>query len=117
MMKYLLIVLILVFSINLFALQESKTYNYSLERVYSTMVRYLVVDKNSKIIQKDIEGAYIKFENSKDEYSGIIEIIKISSEKTELKINFKGAHYKLVLFFRKFDDKLKSEQSIFDKKE
>lgn len=81
------------------------------------MIRFLVVEQNSKIIEKDIEGAYIKFKSVKKEISGVIEIIKINDKKTELKMNFEGAHYKLVLFFKNFNKKLKSEQKIFDKKE
>ncbi len=116
-MRYFFVVLILIFSVNLYALKESRTYEYSFERIYSTMIRFLVVEENAEITKKDIEGAYIKFKNSKEEISGVIEIIKTGDKKTELKINFEGAHYKLVLFFKKFNKKLKSEQKIFNKKE
>jgi hypothetical protein len=81
------------------------------------MIRYLIVEDDAEIILKDMEGAYIKFKNDKKETSGVIEFIEINKNKTRLKINFNGAHYKLVLFLKKFDKKLFDEQNSIHKKE
>jgi len=116
-MKLLFISLILILSTNICALNKTETYNYSLKTIYSTMIRFLVIEEDAEIIQKDIEGAYIKFKSKSKEISGIIEIIKINDKKTKLNLNFEGAHYKLILFFKNFNKKLKSEQDSINKKE
>jgi len=105
-----LIIMLFVFSTNIYALKEDKTYDYSLEVVYSTMVRYLIVDQNAEITQKDMEGAYIKFKSKTKGISGIIEMIKIDSKKTKMIINFEGAHYKLILFLKYFNKKIIDER-------
>ena len=108
--------MILIFmSLNIFGLNESKKFNYPLDVVYSTMIRYLIVDENAEIIQKDIEGAYIKFNSKDKKISGVIEIIKIDKKKSKLIVNFEGAHYKMVLFFKKFDKKITDEQDNLKK--
>ena len=107
--------MLFVFSTNIYALKEDKTYDYSLEVVYSTMVRYLIVDQNAEITQKDMEGAYIKFKSKTKGISGIIEMIKIDSKKTKMIINFEGAHYKLILFLKNFDKKIIDEQVNLNK--
>jgi len=111
----LLIIALFVLSTNIYALKEKKSYNYSLEVVYSTMVRYLIVDESAEITQKDMEGAYIKFNSKKNGISGIIEIIKVDTKKTKMIINFEGAHYKLILFLKNFDKKIIDEQVNLNK--
>jgi len=110
--KYSMTILIILFSlsVNIHALEKSKVYSYPIETVYSTMIRFIVVNQKGEIIQKDIEGAYIKFKNKKENISGIIEIIKLDSKSSKIVINFDGAHYKLVQFLKKFNKKIEEEK-------
>ncbi len=110
MQKNIIVIIILLFSINLHALNSKKVYDYSLETVYSTLIRYIVLKKECKILEKDIEGAYIIF-TSKD-ISGKIELIKRGKKKVEMILHWKSAHYKMVLFMKDFEKKLFDEQKI-----
>ena len=49
-LKYLLIIIFLSISVNIYGIEKSETYDYSLETVYSTMVRYIVIHENAKIL-------------------------------------------------------------------
>ena len=112
-MKKILFLIIFLFTINIFALTENKIYEYKLETVYSTLIRYLVVDNNYKIVEKDIEGAYIIFD-SKD-IKGKIELIKRREKIVEMVLHFDGAHYKLILFMKNFNKKITEEQEKKEK--
>ncbi|MBN2693387.1 hypothetical protein JXR93_01870 [bacterium] len=109
------ILLISFFSHTLFAGDDEKIiYPLKKEIIYSTMVRYLAIDNEAKISEKDIEGAYIIF--SKDDKEeiiiGKIELIEREEKKTEMKIKFEGAIYKKNRFLKKFKEKLEEEQDI-----
>lgn len=90
---------------------SNRTYNYSLKKVYSTLIRYIAVNRRDKILEKDIEGAYIIFQinDSGKTIEGSVEIIDRGKEKSQMKLYFKGAHYREVLFMKKFEKKLKEE--------
>lgn len=109
------ILLISFFSHSLLARDDEKImYPLKKEIVYSTMIRYLAIDSEAKISEKDIEGAYIIF--SKDDKEeiivGKIELIEREGKKTEMKIRFEGAIYKKNRFLKKFKEKLEEEQNI-----
>jgi len=114
-MKNFLYLIIFLITINISALTKNKVYDsYSLETVYSTLIRYIIIDENYKIVKKDIEGAYIIFDSK--EVKGKIELIKRGKNSVEMILNFDGAHYKLVLFMKKFNKKLEKEQDFKEKK-
>lgn len=103
---------VFLFSSILFAEEETNYYNYSLKTVYSTLIRFVVVDMSYKIVEKDIEGAYLIFEFSENnnKYEGKIELIERDKNKVEFKMKFNAENYRRILFIKKFNEKLESEQ-------
>ena len=61
------------------ARSEGRTLGYQRDHVWSTAVRFLVVDEKAKVVDKDADAGYVLFELKEDgkSYRGSLEIITV----------------------------------------
>jgi len=61
------------------ARSEGRTLGYQRDHVWSTAVRFLVVDEKAKVVDKDSDAGYVLFELKEDgkSYRGSLEIITV----------------------------------------
>jgi len=64
------------------ARSEGRTLGYQRESVWSTTVRFLVVDEHARVIEKDADAGYVLFEVNDDgkAYRGSLEVITIPGD-------------------------------------
>jgi hypothetical protein len=62
-----------------FARSEGKQLAYQRERVWSTAVRFVVVDERAKVIDKDADAGYVlfEFEDGGKRYRGSLEVLVV----------------------------------------
>ena len=65
------------------AARSEKTLSYPRDAVWSTMVRFLVVDEHVKVLEKDGDAGYVTFEIKDDGkvYRGSMEVMTIIRER------------------------------------
>ncbi len=72
-------VLLLALPASASARSEGRTLTYARDHVWSTTVRFLVVDEKAKVIEKDSDAGYVLFDLKEDgkSYRGSLEIITV----------------------------------------
>lgn len=81
-MRRVLIALLLALPAAALARSEGRTLGYPRDHVWSTTVRFLVVDEKAKVIEKDPDAGYVLFEIKEDgkSYRGSLEIITVMTD-------------------------------------
>jgi hypothetical protein len=81
-MRRLLLCLLLALPASAHARSEGRTLGYPRDHVWSTTVRFLVVDEKAKVIEKDADAGYVLFEIKDDgkSYRGSLEIITVMAD-------------------------------------
>lgn len=72
------------------ARSEGRTLAYARDFVWSTAVRFLVVDEHAKVIEKDADAGYVLFEIKDDNksYRGSLEMISVQATDNRPSIKF-----------------------------
>ncbi len=78
-MRRLLLCLLLALPAPAAARSEGRTLGYQRDHVWSTAVRFLVVDEKAKVVDKDADAGYVLFDLKEDgkSYRGSLEIITV----------------------------------------
>jgi hypothetical protein len=74
-----LLALLLALPASASARSEGRPLSYARDHVWSTTVRFLVVDEKAKVIEKDADAGYVLFDLKEDgkSYRGSLEIITV----------------------------------------
>jgi hypothetical protein len=107
-----LLVLLLVPSVA--SADSEKTVHWKTGQVFPAAVRFLRIDEDAKIIDKDADSGYVVFELPDDgkTYRGSLEVVAVSEDPVDTKIVIKledRPSYMESLMLDKLEQKLKNE--------